>query len=168
MPYHYFSPSALTSSPSQLIISQKMKDELRAAQIEYDKLFEETAQETYEGRLRSEKFMKEVFAFFEEMEESTKRTLDLAQKCRNEMDILQNLGNKLQKNWNGLEASGEVEQPKEGEPKEEQPMEEQPVEEQPVEEQDEIGGGELKYVDEALIAVKTEQGKKSPGLSDLE
>ena len=39
------------------------------------------------ARLRPEKFMKEALAFFEEMDQSTKRTMDLAEKCRKEMDV---------------------------------------------------------------------------------
>ena len=116
--------------------------------MEYDKLYEETAQETHEARLRSEKFKKEVSAFFEEMEESTKRTMVLAEKCRKEMDTLENLGKKLQEKLDGLKISDQTEQSRE--------------------EQDEDGGEELEHVDEAPIAVKPEQGKKSPGLSDPE
>lgn len=93
--------------------------------------------------------MKEVLAFFEEMDESTKRTMDLAEKCRKEMDTLETLGKKLQENLDGLKISDQAEQSEE-------------------EVEDEDGGGEMEYVDEAQIAVKTEQGKKSPGLSDPE
>ena len=92
--------------------------------------------------------MKEVAAFFEEMDESTKRTMDLAEKCRKEMDTLETLGKKLQEKLDGLKISDHAEQT--------------------VEDEDEDGGGELEYVDEAQIAVKTEEGKKSPGLSDPE
>ena len=92
--------------------------------------------------------MKEVAAFFEEMEESTKRTMDLAEKCRKEMGTLEMLGKKLEEKLDELKISDDAEQT--------------------MENGDEDGGGELEYVDEAEIAVKTEEGKKSPGLSDPE
>ena len=92
--------------------------------------------------------MKEALAFFEEMDQSNKRTMDLAEKCRKEMDTLKTLGGKLQEALDGLKISDQAEQSENKE--------------------DEDGGGEMEYVDEAQIAVKTEQGKKSPGLSDPE
>ena len=80
------------------------------------------------------------------MDESAIRTTELAEKCRKELDNLETLGKKLQDTLDALGVSDEVEQSNE--------------------EELEDHGGELEYIDEAQIAVKTEEGKKSPGLSD--
>lgn len=80
------------------------------------------------------------------MDESAIRTTELAEKCRKELDNLETLGKKLQDTLDALGVSDEAEQSNE--------------------EEVEDHGGELEYIDEAQIAVKTEEGKKSPGLSD--
>lgn len=92
----------------QLTHFRKAVAELRAIQVELDTLYEETAQEVYEARVRHEKYAQELHDLGEEIEEESKKDKALWSKIEKESGKYRVLREELEEKMVRLELHMEL------------------------------------------------------------